>query len=228
MSYRQHLKNEFIEITGKDPESFDELAECMKIIINSKIARPWQSPKRKNTPPVYYKIVGLAWDIKYSESVSNSHCAPIHGVQNWDRRSGAPTGYRGFSGRIHIRMAEDLCGTGSDLFDSTVTYTGSGGSGSYSGPWERVSTAHYRTYQNTRPDTRPHCYSWEWRFFLDDFPGLEAMFAPAYDKYQKEKTWSILKDPGRMVKNFVLENKYHWIDPETQKADEEFFLMLDI
>lgn len=82
-------------------------------------------------------------DYYWKEDLSNSHSCPRKGVQNFDTRSeynkGKPTGYPGWSGRIHIKVKPPMSkhkkdpymhdGWGSSYFDRTTICTGGGGGG---------------------------------------------------------------------------------------------------
>ncbi len=58
-------------------------------------------------------------NVYYNENASNTHCAPIGGVENWHRKPDLPKGYPGFVGRIK--------GTYSKKGKTLSTYSGSFG-----------------------------------------------------------------------------------------------------
>ena len=66
------------------------------------IMRPhWTGRKyapRKNHP----KLLRMTLDINWKDKISNSHCCPLNGVDNWDshRHPEKPTGYPGWYGRF--------------------------------------------------------------------------------------------------------------------------------
>lgn len=82
-------------------------------------------------------------ELFWKEDMSNSHCSPRKGVQNFDTRAdynkGKPTGYPGWSGRINIHVKPPMSkhkknpymhdGWGSSYFDNTTICTGGGGGG---------------------------------------------------------------------------------------------------
>lgn len=213
---KEHILNLF----GKEPETFDEFADCFKLVVNSTQASPWVSSRHKNTQPVYHKLIGLCWRIEYTPLVSNSHSAPLNGTINWFRNDdSSPKGYPGFVGRIWVRFKQQPISS-SDIIIPTLTHTGSGGAGSYNGIWDNVSIAHHKLYGYKQPSTRPHCYSWDWKFFLSDWPGMEKFLQPIIDEYEKQRNWSILKNPGAVVKRFKFEHEYEWTDPDTKMADQ--------
>lgn len=88
-------------------------------------------------------------DLRWSDSVSNSHSAPHNGVTNWSKRDeDKPVGYPGWQGRIEYELSHALPSFGSDIMRGTRIHTGSGGG--------RSSKQ----------------YGYEVKFFADDWPGL--------------------------------------------------------
>jgi hypothetical protein len=217
---QQHI----VDIFGKEPETLDEVAKACIAVISANSTR----------------VVGFAWTIGFAQEVSNSHNAPINGYTNWgghDTR-GDDRNYPGFGGRVWIRYAEDpdfmRC---SDNFNKTLTYTGTGGGGSYNGPWDDISLATYGT--RTRKDYRhrfvykypnPKCYSWDYRFFSSDFPALctdpTVLLADeiaAFNHAEDEKViWNKLQNTYYRREKFALEHGFEWTDPELKAADEKF------
>jgi hypothetical protein len=102
----------------------------------------WSSNKGKAAEFHEYHEVAIT-DYYWKEDLSNSHSSPRKGVQNFDTRSeynkGKPTGYPGWSGRIHIKVKPPMSkhkkdpymhdGWGSAYFSDTTINTGSGGGG---------------------------------------------------------------------------------------------------
>lgn len=219
MNYKQQLKNELIQIYGKDPETLDEVANaCMEVIehqLNSKELRNRRSRSSKSKD---VKLDGFAWDIQYSDKVSNSHNAPINGTTNWSGRDkDAPTSYPGFSGRVWIRYSKDPDTWGSDPFPHTLTYTGTGGYGGYNGPWEKAGSAYYKKYGRKTNDYM-YYLSWDYRFFLSDFPALEK-------NVQNNILLHNIQYPNT---KYRLLHLFEWTDPETLKQDEEVINSLTI
>lgn len=67
-------------------------------------------------------------DVRWSESVSNTHSCPRSGVTNWGgRNSDAPRGYPGWQGRIEYQVSHDVPCFGSELLSDTGIHTGTGG-----------------------------------------------------------------------------------------------------
>lgn len=138
---KQLAKQRILEIFDKEPQTPDELAYY--VICMTEFRDP------------QYHLTGFAWNINYFESVSNSHHCPIDGVTNWRGDSKKPRGYPGYYGRVWIRLNTGM-GGGAPNLSKSLTYTGTGGSGSYNAPWSRT-TGHAM-------------YSWDYRFYLRDWP----------------------------------------------------------
>jgi hypothetical protein len=204
--HKQKLREQLVKKYG-EPQNLDELAQMVIKAISS------YSYEGKRTP-----VVGFAWDIHY-DSVSNSHDCPINGKTNWSRRevledgSPAPTSYQGWQGRVWIRYRRPTPSFGSDPFEDTLTYPGTGGAGSYDGPFEGISTARYRRYgHNDGPNNypEPQAYSWDYRFFEDDWPALKTW---------REKQQVIAALSGTRAN---LNHRFEWWDPKTREQDDEF------
>ncbi len=213
MTHRKHQL--LIDSYGKLPSTLDEVAEsCIAVIKQS------------------HPLVGFAWDIKFAGITSNSHQSPINGVRNWGAKNDKPNGYPGFSGRVWVRYAESTDGFGSDCLVNTLTYPGTGGFGSYNGVWQRIATAayHERFNDSSRfPIYDVICFSWDYIFFLEDFPALKATLGAAIDKFKLEQDdleiWNKLKGKYCKRPDFQLHHKFLWEDSETKAADEEYMAM---
>ena len=197
MNYKQRELNKSIKLFGKEPANLDELGEfCIKII----------DSQLKDS-----RVLGFKWDIRYDSHVSNSHDCPIIGVTNWRREDDKPKGYPGFSGRVWIRLSEEIDSFASDLFWKTFTHPGTGGFGSYSGPFTWISNCYFKRFghgNSTYP--KPVIYSWDYRFFLPDFP-LILEYVNNY------RPWLILQD-----KSPDFQHIFEWYDAETLEADNLF------
>ena len=102
----------------------------------------WSSNKGKALDFHEYYDVSII-NLRWSESLSNSHCSPRKGVQNFDRRAecnkGKPPGYPGWSGQINIKVKPPMSGHkkdpymhegwGGSYFGNTSICTGGGGGG---------------------------------------------------------------------------------------------------
>jgi hypothetical protein len=206
-------KQKILDIYGKEPSTLNELGECTIAVINASVSTP-NFHSRKSFCPV--NVIGFRWEVRWGESVSNSHQCPLSGVTNWGNRdSNAPTGYPGWSGRVWIRYDKEPDTFGSDLFRNTLTYTGTGGYGSYDGPWTYLSTIHYRKNGHSkRIEKRPSIYSWDYRFYEDDWP-LVAEFV------EQRRNWAALQD-----KPYERSHTFMWQDEATVEADKEYIEML--
>jgi hypothetical protein len=207
-------KQKVLDIFGREPATMDELAQCVIAVANE--YREYRRDREGNlTAGPKAKVVGFQWQITHSDSVSNSHSNPVEGVSNFSRHKDKPTGYPGWNGRVWIRYASDEgYGFGNDALRQTLTHTGTGGYGGYSGPWEQVMSARFRRYQRqygpkTYPDIK--AYSWDYRLYDMDWPLITEL-------YEKELMWGILAD--RAVYNPT--HRFLWEDPDTKLADAKF------
>lgn len=151
------------------------------------------------------RLIGLAWDLIYSDSVSNSHSCPIGGVTNFSRESELPLGYPGFKGRLWIRLNQEVAGIVSRIPAMAFIHTGTGGIGSYGGPW-------------TGENADMPVYSWDMKVFLDDWPLLESV---AIEKLRHEETIRILTHDSRKPSSFLI-NRFKWADPTVLRLDAEW------
>lgn len=205
---QQHIK----DIYGKEPETLNEIAESVIAVINQK-----------------RKVAGFAWDVKYTERVSNSHTAPITGYSNFLGKR-TINSYPGFAGRVWIRYSEpDPNCFGSEVFPATLTYTGTGGSGSYSGLWGKISL-HAGSANHKRDKNIQHpgvdCLSWDYRFFLQDFPGILDEVNARIIQFEKEVAWDKLMN-RYIHSTFYYSHKFEWEDPTIKAMDDKFLLKIE-
>ena len=202
INYKQKIKNNIVKHHG-EPQSLDDLARTVIRIIGKK-----------------RKVLGFAWEINLTD-VRCSHDAPINGQTCWSSREaedGRPTTYPGFHGRVWIRYAGSSNGFGSDPFESTLTYPGTGGFGSYDGPWKTISSAVFKRWGHRRIKGRypePEVYSWDYRFYLDDWPLI-------VEATEKAKVLALLKGTSMTTRH-----RFLWEDPETRAADRAFIKQQD-
>lgn len=232
MNYSQILKDKIIAHYG-EPTDLDDLARCCIAMCETfnNVVQP-RDRRRKRLPPEYLKVVGFAWDVNFSEMISNSHSCPINGMENWggyNSDKGAPNGYPGFGGRVWMRWASHCNSFISDPMRLTLTYTGTGGGGAYNGPWEEVYSARYRRYGNHRQEEGQypviHCSSFDYRFYLSDWPLIEAEIEKHQQEVEKQQMWAKLQNSW--VPNFSMSHKFHWEDPVVKAADTAFIAEWD-
>lgn len=144
----------------------------------------WNRNNGDSAPFHEYVDVSII-DTYWKEDLSNSHCSPRKGVQNFDTRAdynkGKPTGYPGWSGRINIKVKPPMSkhkknpymhdGFGSAYFDRTTICTGGGGGGGN----------HKNEYVS---------YSYEVKLWAADFPAM-------YEKLRKDQ-WIQNENQERM------------------------------
>jgi hypothetical protein len=207
-------KEHILKTYGREPETLDELARCVIYMINSQ-ENGDVFDRRKRSQPKMYKVAGFAWDVHYSDMVSNSHSSPEGYPQNWSRKEDAVKGYPGWQGRVWIRYTEECRSFGSSPFEKTLTHTGTGGAGGYNGPWQAVAHHRWERYGNMRrvpKDVYPEIkhYSWDYRFYDLDWPLLAHWV-------EKQKMWAELS--GQPWDN---SHRFEWTDPEILAADAKF------
>ena len=155
-------------------------------------------------------VAGFSWKIRFLPSVRNTHVAPENGVRNFLGDPDLPTGYPGVVGRVWIRYGNDREKhlPGSDPFWGTRTYPGTGGSGGYNGPWSRTHSLWHKHQKFLRDEfPEPSIYSWDYRFFLADWPNLEK-------RVEQQKIISALRgESDREIWDYL------WTDPEYAELD---------
>jgi len=213
------IKERLRQIYGQEPQTHDELGHAVVKLLGA-----YRSVRTiKNSSP---NVLGLAWEVSYNNLVSNSHSAPEGHAQNWcgnaDSR-GVPRGYPGWSGRVWVRYADDRdFSFGSQPFSNTLTHTGTGGYGGYSGPWENIMRVHFNRYKNTKRSVKNgafpdiFAYSWDFRIYAADWPLLDI-------PRQKQMVWDRLQGKSDPTE---FSHKFHWEDPEQSKMDAEFMTLL--
>jgi hypothetical protein len=205
------LKENILQVYGREPETLDELARCVIHMIESQenvdlIRRKNRSVKKM------HKVLGFAWDIRYSDSVGNSHSSPEGYSQNWRRKENVPMGYPGWSGRVWIRYSEEYRGA---PFNKTLTHTGTGGSGGYGGPWAQIGSVRFNRYKSLQQIPKdaypePKIYSWDYKFYDLDWPAV-ALWV------EQQKVWGELSDQPWQNRH-----KFCWEDHDTLVADSAF------
>lgn len=123
--------------------------------------------------PIPELVEFTKFNLRWSDHVSNSHCAPFNGVTNWGRERGKPTGYPGWNGRVEwrIKWPKEFDGhyPGSDLFSGSHVgiHTGTGGGGG-------MKDGH-------------QSFGYDVTIFAEDWPGLARM-------REKLAVWKIMAD----------------------------------
>jgi hypothetical protein len=191
-------KEYILQVFGHEPETLDELAQCVIAVINSQHDEHGPNP-----------VQGFAWRINYSPCVSNYHQSP----EGYPRRTAnnPRQGYPGWTGRVWIRYRDPRRKVNS--FARTLTYSGTGGAGSYHGPWQEVASQCFERYGLIKsPDRYPEVnhYSWTYEFFEADWP-LIAQWA------HKKALWEELSG-----KPWQRSHAFQWTDPDVLAADKAF------
>jgi len=229
-------KKSAMQVYGKDPASFDEFFEMTIALMNHEL-------DGKAT------VVGLAMQVQYYDNISNSHSAPLIGVENFNRSQSGnkdlPTGYKGFSGRIWYRLSNSVSGFGSDVMRNALSYTGTGGGGAYNGPWQGISGRYYKAPSRLRRNlTSPELFSYDYKIFIDNFPAwrdgdanqvkLAEEFVVHKGKlyeYDKDKTFAIVNKsawPSKPMPPIGPAYNREWTDPAQLKQDADFITELEM
>jgi hypothetical protein len=182
-----------------EPRNLDELAQIVIATINRNVVSDVEG----------CRVVGFVWDIKHG-AVRTSHSHPIL----TERNESVPYygEVPGWNGRVWIRFSDEIKHWGSDSFSRTLTYPGTGGAGSYNGPWAQVAQAHFNRFgHGTYP--KIHCFSWEYRLYDSDWPLLAEVI-----EWEKNKTWAVLTDTTFNRPD----HQFKWVDESVAAADEKF------
>ena len=132
-----------------------------------------------NPPEFKFSISFL--DLRWEERLSNTHSAPVGGVQNWGGRdvmkdgTPAPRGYPGWGGRIEFVIQTPLDGFSSDIVKGLRIHTGSGGSGNGTN------------------------YGYDVKFFDADWPELTKVYG---EQFAMEKTMDLIAGRRSAPKTF--------------------------
>lgn len=213
------IKQNILKVFGRDPQSLDELAQCVIAVINSQENRdhwykePGPQSKKPRRKFDNHRVVGFAWDVRRRD-VSNSHSAPEGYPENWGAREGLPKAYPGWQGRVWIRYAEVPYSFGSTPFEKTLTHTGTGGAGSYDGPWAGICSAHYNRYGHVQGKDQypePQCFSWDYRIYDYDWPAL-------VEQTEKERVWNRVAGKPEVPNR----HRFEWNDFDTAVCDAGF------
>lgn len=204
-NHLETVKQHWLKIVGAEPRDLDELAQGVIQVLNQQPATPSDRGRR-------VQVAGLQWQINFGR-VSNSHDRPIQGTSNWGGRvPGAPHHYPGWKGRVWVRYARPVDSFGSDPWRSTLTWTGTGGFGGYDGPWSGIMGLWHRAAREIQKQyPEPQIYSWDFRFFLQDWPLLERWV-------EAQRIEAIL----RGQKPPKLDHRFLWQDPEILALDDKF------
>lgn len=144
---------------------------------------------KKVAMPVPRLLEFTEFNLRWHESVSNSHSCPHNGMTNWggyNSDKGAPNGYPGWGGRVSwiVAWPEEWDGVylGSDLFKGLCSsgrgnrrraYSGGGGGGGL------TFSKKYNCYVQS--------FGYDFKLFDADWPGIARY-------YEKRRMWATLSD----------------------------------
>ena len=209
------MKQAIIDRYGKEPSTMDELAECVLMTIQHKTKK---------------KCVWFKWEVEYNRKVSNSHSAPLCGVTNWTGDDDKPMWYRGFSGRVWIRYKNVSICFGSDGLSGTLIYSGTGGFGSYDGPWSRVASEyHHKVYLAGKKSrfVKPHIYSYDLKIWLDDWPLIRDYFDEFDHMNDRRRLVSTLRSTYALHRDEIFTHSFLWEEKKTLENDKKFIEGID-
>lgn len=132
------------------------------------------------------RVLKITHDLRWSDSVSNSHSCPVGGVTCWsshEAKDGRPRGYPGWQGRIEwlvewpkefdcVFLGSDLFSRGSFNSGRQRAHIGTGGG----------AGGHFNKEFNTWCQ-RP---AYDFRIYASDWPGMARY-------YEKKKVWDALQ-----------------------------------
>ncbi len=204
MNTTLHQRQNFINRYG-DPETYEELFYNVLQSIDDQLAGTG------------LHVAGLGWSIMYSTRLSCTHSAPAGQNTNWSGDNAYPKHYPGWVGRVWIRLnsllPDDNHPNLSYMFRNTLTHTGTGGYGSYNGPWSNVAKAAYNaaTEYHRREVVS---YSWDFKIFEQDFPLISANII-------KKHLLTIIKTNETPR---IDGSNMSWTHPETERKDTELLV----
>jgi hypothetical protein len=174
------IKSQILKLNnGHEPQTFNEVAEAVLKVMQHNTS---------NT------VVGFAWDVRYQSSRAHNS----HEVKDKYKPYDAC-----MVGRVWIRLAKRNTGWAPDVLKNTLTYHGTGGYGSYNGPWEHL----YKPYHTAKEPL--HYYSYDYSFVVKDWPAL-------FYEIEKRRTLSLLtNDPLK------ISHAFKWIDPAVTVYDNK-------
>ena len=166
---------DFIKRMGNTVTSIKELEQFITenwqwFATNGRKHNLWKSNSRDTNK---HTLVGVRFEnMRWSDSVSNSHSCPRDGIQNWAQSANSdnPKGYPGWCGHIYFTVnagfsdhtvPRPYSGYGSDYFTDTGINTGGGSGGT-------------------------NC-QYDMKLFASDFPAMT-------EARNKAQVWSILSD----------------------------------
>lgn len=183
---------------GKEPTNCNEMCEAIIAYVNS------INPQ---------SLVGLAFEVQYSENVSNSHSCPHNGVQNFSGDKNKPRSYPGLSGRIWYRFSDRVSGFSSNIIERALVHTGTGGGGSYGGPYTNADSATYKCRCAGLKVDELQIFSMDVKIFLDDFPAVK-------NNIDQHFTFNILQN-----KRPEFKFSYNYLDESVLEQDRKIIEM---
>ena len=165
----KRVRDRFVAQHG-EPANLDELGRALVDHINNLGASSKGRDKGQ-------QVLGLVWNISSGEQC-NSHNAPVGIPSNFRD----PERFPAFYGKVWLRLAKPPGYSAADYFEGTCCHVGSGGGGSYDGPWDKIyemwHKQHRRWRTRIKPDyPEPILYSWTFTVWLQDWPLIEKHYS---------------------------------------------------
>lgn len=188
------VKQRILDIYGGEPQTFDELCECVIQVVNHYECR--REPKNQ--------LIGFACRYSYNRQVAATHSAPLGHRINWQ----SPEKFPALTGRVWLRYADQQR---SELGGVALVHTGTGGFGGYSGPWEGAAYHYYGLFGYEKHKDqfhRPMIYSYDSKIWLEDWPGIAS-------DIEHEILTSCLK-----AQDIFLNYRYEWSNDWVKDHDQ--------
>jgi len=152
------------------------------------------------------QLIGLQLELAWGDNVRNTHYAPRGKSTNWYSKPDLPTGYPGWGGRVWARFNNmPANASGSSFFSNTGLHIGTGGFGSYNGPWQNINSTYFQLITNSGRNARkqdivkyePKIYGWDCKIFAEDF--LEI-----FETFEQDRLIDILSDKESYYYRFLV------------------------
>ena len=193
------VKQRILDIWGGEPQSFDELCECVIKVANYHESR--KEPKNQ--------LIGFACEYSYNSQVAATHSTPLGYRTRWRD----PEKFPALTGRVWLRYAQER---DIDQFGAlTLVHTGTGGFGGYSGPWQGADYHYFVLFGHEKHRDqfhRPVVYGYDSKIWLEDWPAIAS-------DIEQEILASRLKGQDRII----LKYRYEWSNDWVKEHDQLLF-----
>lgn len=166
------IKSQILQLNnGYEPTSFNEVANCIMNSIRYNIGDA-------------NELLGFAWEIAYRDyNVSHTHSKKRYAYND-----------HCMYGRVWIRLKSQHTGWAHDLFENTLSYTGTGG---------------VRLFKQTETEKEIICYSYDFSIMIKDWPVLDHVI-------RRRITFNKLANSHS--NNLKITHQFTWTDPDVRLA----------